>query len=85
MFDKKIVIPVSLIGFIEDTATLTSEELGQVFRLVMEKVQYERAEVCSVDVDAEIEHENPLVKFAAIVLFNGIILANQESIFSRSA
>tara|TARA_R110002020_G_scaffold444120_1_gene655460 strand:- start:2654 stop:2905 length:252 start_codon:yes stop_codon:yes gene_type:complete len=83
MFDKKIVIPVSLVDFIEDTVTLTSEELGQVFRLAMKKVQYERAEECCEGDNGEIEHENPRVKYAAIALFNGIILANQESIFLR--
>jgi len=75
MFDKKIVIPLSLVDFIEDTVTLSSEELGQVVRLVMKKVQYERAEVHCEGDNGEIEHENRLVKFAAITLFNGISFA----------
>jgi len=77
--DKKIVIPVALVDFIEDAADLTSEELGQAFRLAIKKVQYERREryiseipgrVHCEDDNAEIEHENSLVKFAAIILYD---------------
>ena len=75
MIDRKIVLPESLVDFIEDAADLTSEELGQAFRLAMKKVQYERSEVCSADDNGEIEHENRLVKFAAITLYNRITFA----------
>jgi hypothetical protein len=75
MIDRKIVLPESLVDFIEDAADLTSEELGQAFRLAMKKVQYERGEVHCEGYNGEIEHENRLVKFAAITLFNGISFA----------
>lgn len=75
MLDRKIVIPEALVDFIEDAADLTSEELGQAFRLAMKKVQYERGEVHCEDYNGEIEHENRLVKFAAITLYNGITFA----------
>ena len=78
MFDKKIVIPTSLVDFIEDKANLTDEELGQVFRLVMEKVQFLRKYECREEQcdngNGEIEHENRLVKFAAVTLYDGVTL-----------
>lgn len=75
MLDRKIVMPEALVDFIKDAADLTSEELGQAFRLAMRKVQYERAEERSADDNGEIEHENRLVKFAAITLYNRITFA----------
>ena len=75
MLDRKIVLPEALVDFIEAAADLTSEELGQAFRLAMKKVKYERTEVCSADDNGEIEHENRLVKFAAITLYNRITFA----------
>lgn len=79
MLDRKIVIPEALVDFIEDTANLTDEELGQVFRLVMKKVEFLRKYEFREEHDeigtGEIEHENRLVKFAAITLYNGITFA----------
>lgn len=73
MLDRKIEILEALFDFIEATVDLTSEELGQAFRLAMKKAQYERSEVYSTDYNGAIEHKNRIVKLAAITLYNAIL------------
>lgn len=81
--EDKIVIPASLLEFLEKEVKLTDKEFGEMFRLVMKKAQYERAEVRSADDNGEIEHENRLVKLTALTLYNGMACTKTATFFCR--